>query len=117
MLHLPPSFFVGRTAAFMLLCVFAAACASETSEPSDGDPTTPAPPNSPQDPTSPGDPTSPPPPTTQVLPTLAASRVVVDDAFATAPLCADCHANVQGSDAMRTKSRGRSAPTTCGGRA
>jgi hypothetical protein len=47
------------------------------------------------------DPTSPEPPSSQVLPTLAATRVVVDDAFATAPLCANCHANVQGSDAMR----------------
>ena len=108
MLPLPPSYSFSRTAAVLLVCVLAAACAGEpTIEPSDGDPSMPNPPNgpgdpnSPSDPSSPGDPTSPEPPNSQVLPTLAASRVVVDDAFATAPLCADCHANVQSSDAMR----------------
>jgi len=108
MLHPPPSYFFSCTAAFLLVCVLAAACAGETTiEPSDGDPSMPNPPNgpgdpnSPSDPSSPGDPTSPEPPNSQALPTLAASRVVVDDAFATAPLCAGCHANVQGSDAMR----------------
>jgi len=88
-------------------CLLGASCAGETIEPSDGDPTTPTPPSSPRDPSSPGDPTtpadttSPEPPSPQVLRTLAATRLVVDDAFATAPLCGDCHANVQGSDAMR----------------
>jgi len=44
------------------------------------------------------------------LPPLAASRTVVDDAFATAPLCADCHANARGSDAMRDEASRPIAP-------
>ena len=101
--------FVVQAVALVSICLHSASCASETLELSNGDPTSPAPPNSPgdssspRDPTSPGDPTTP-PPSDQVLPTLAATRLVVDDAFATAPLCANCHANVQGSAAMRDES-------------
>lgn len=110
--------FLAEVVVLLSIWLQSAGCASEAVEPSYGDPAIPAPPSSsgdpssasspnspdlnspgnpalPGDPTSPEDPTSLPPPN-QLLPTLAATRLVVDGAFATAPLCANCHASLQG---------------------
>jgi len=88
--------------AVAVVCFLSSGCAGNTGEPSDGGPMDAAPP---ADAGTGTDASSPP-----TLPPLAASRTVVDDAFATAPLCADCHANAQGSDAMRDEASRPIAP-------
>lgn len=95
------------------LALATAACASDTSQRSDGGPSDASPPTDgspPSDGSPPGDGSPPidgsPPP----LPPLAATRAVVDDAFATAPACADCHSNAPGAEAMRDESSRPIAP-------
>lgn len=85
----------GLLGATVLAGLFIVGCANDTAESLNGGPM------SPTEPSPPGtrDPSV--PPTSSTLPPLAELRVVIDGAFATAPLCADCHANTQGSDAMR----------------
>ena len=91
------------------LALATAGCATDTSQHLDGGPSDALPPNDgspPGDGSLPGDGSTPPPP----LPPLATTRAVVDDAFVTAPVCADCHSNAPGSDAMRDESSRAIAP-------
>lgn len=91
------------------LALATAGCATDTSQHSDGGPSDALPPNDgspPGDGSLPGDGSTPPPP----LPPLATTRAVDDDAFVTAPVCADCHSNAPGSDAMRDEASRPIAP-------
>lgn len=78
-------------------------CAGGTSQDLDGGPSDALPPN---DASPPDDGSTPPPP----LSPLAATRAVEDDAFVTAPICAECHSNAPGSDAMRDEASRPIAP-------
>lgn len=83
--------FNGVLGAVAFVGLLSSGCASNTIQPSDGGPTDAS---VPTDGSAGAD-------ASQPLPPLAATRVVTDGDFATAPLCADCHANVQSSEAMR----------------
>lgn len=91
------------------LALATAGCASATSDHSDGGPLDAFSPNDgspPGDGSLPGDGSTPPP----SLPPLAATRAVDDSAFVTAPICADCHSNAPGSNAMRDEASRPIAP-------
>ena len=96
-----------RVPSILLLCLLFLLAGSVVVNPScgGGGSATPSPPETPDDPDDPGDPEDPPPAEPPIewppLDALAATTTAENDRFATSPLCARCHDNVDTSAALR----------------